>query len=173
MKSNLFYILFCILFIGCSKELNRSFKLDSVKTTLIELGSMEKTYNIKNIEEVYSSSRIDLSPSCDNYILLKGKNGIDSISLVSTKNVLGEIVEGLEFQYFPTDNLSDCYDSNGFNCRLSKDLINIIGIKDISCVKLQIGKSVSMDNNYIILYEKNFIYLISENEMAVLTYKLK
>lgn len=170
-KSNTIFILLTILFHSCSSIEYNTFKIRSIKTTFIEVGTIENIFDASDIEKEYKHSKIIVSKKSRIIILKKYGKVLDTISLLSCKNSLNEVLTDQLLYIYPTDNFHTCFESKGIDCDVSKKLIELMEISDYKKVKIQIGKSLFSSNNYIIFYEKNYIHLVCENEMTILTFK--
>lgn len=170
-KSNTCFLLLIIIISSCSINKIVSLKFQSIKTTLLEVGNFQKSYDIQEMEKLYKHSEITFSKDSKYLLLKKIDKTVDSISLLSNRNEIHNVLSNVELDTYPTDNFNKCYSSKGVDCDISKKLLDIIGIKNFKNVKIQIGKSLDLENNYIIFYENEYVYLVSENEMAILTYK--
>jgi hypothetical protein len=170
-KNKITVLLLIIIITSCSINKMDSLKFQSIKTTLIEVGSMQASYDIKEMEKLYKNSELTFSKNNKYLLLKKSDKTVDSISLFYNRNKIHDILSNVELNSYPTDNFNKCYISKGINCDISKKLLDIIGIKNPKDITIQIGKSLNLENNYMIFYENEYVYLVSENEMAILTYK--
>lgn len=170
-KNKISILLLIIIITSCAFNKIDSLKFQSIKTTLLEVGNIQTSYNIKEMENYYKNSKITFSKN-DKYLILKKLDKtVDTISLLYNKNKINNMLSNIELDSYPTDNFNKCYKSKGFNCDISKKLLDIIGIKKPEDVTIQIGKSLDSENYYVIFYEKEYVHLVSENEMIILTYK--
>lgn len=170
-KSNMWFLLLFIIVSSCSFNKIGSLKFQSIKTTLLEVGDVESNYDIKEMEKLYRNSEITFSKNHKYLLLEKSNKTVDTISLLYSKNKIHNVLSNVELDTYPTDNFNKCYSSKGVNCDIGKKLLDIIGIKSLKDVTIQIGKSLNLENNYIIFYDKQYVHLVSDNEMVILTYR--
>lgn len=170
-KNNIGILLLIIIISSCAFNKIDSLKFQSIKTTLLEVGSIQASYDIKEMDKLYKKSEVTFSKNNEYLLLKKSDKTVDSISLLYDRNKIHSVLSNVELDTYPTDNFNKCYKSKGINCDISKKLLDIIGIKNPKDITIQIGKSLNTENSYVIFYENEYVHLVSENEMAILTYK--
>lgn len=149
---------------------NKSLKLVSVKTTLLEKGVRNRSYDLDKEEKKYLSAKFTLNKEKKSIIISKS-NKKKTILFGNLKSV-SRIIDDEQSQLYPTDFVDECLE-NSKGCGISKTFLNFLGNKDINNISYSLGKSSDKDDKTYVIYfiDKNIVALLINEDFILLNFK--
>lgn len=163
-----------LLFINCNGQRCHELKLKSIKTTMMEAGSLNPAFDLEEVKKEYRGSKFILCPQ-NSYFIILGKGKKDTIFLAKTEKI-SKVIDDETLRKYPTDNLDECIEKGGNGCGISKTLQSMLEQKDAN-IYYSTGKAADFDETsrrYVLFYLAHKRYaLLSNNDFVLFLFSGK
>lgn len=162
MKNTLTLILLIVsAFINAQ---DRSLKLVSVKTTLLEKGVESKFFDLQQEAKKYYNAKFTLDKNNKSIVIANAIN--KTTILFGNLETVSHITDDQLSHLYPTDFIDEC---QGKNCGISKTFLNMLGKNDISNISYSFGKSsTEKDKTYVLYFIDRGVFALLINEDFIL-----